>query len=180
MLQIFTTKMNTESAWSRCVHEYQERAFEVILLIAIDRWDGSQRFNDLWRLDTSTWQWTLLQPSGACHCSADVCVDKASRYSHQPHRLVWLTPVSIYWEDKTMHLHDRHACACAGQLPPARADHVATMWHYCDCGHWKDILVVHGGSSAAGLLGDIWTYDVDTNRCAVSVPWLEHSGDGCG
>ena len=55
-------------------------------------------------------------------------------------------------------------CARTGQLPPARADHVTAMWHYCDCGHWKDILVVHGGSSAAGLLGDVWTYDVDTNR----------------
>lgn len=49
-------------------------------------------------------------------------------------------------------------------LPPARADHVAVTWRYCDCGHWKDILVVHGGSSANGLLDDVWTYDVETNR----------------
>lgn len=37
----------------------------IIVIISSDRWDGSQRFNDLWRLDTSTWQWALLQPSGA-------------------------------------------------------------------------------------------------------------------
>lgn len=28
------------------------------------RWDGQQRYDDLWRLDCSTWQWQLLQPSG--------------------------------------------------------------------------------------------------------------------
>ena len=33
--------------------------------------------------------------------------------------------------------------------------------------HLQDILVVFGGSSATGLLDDVWTYDVDTNTCAV-------------
>ena len=27
----------------------------------------------------------------------------------------------------------------AGPPPPARADHTAVMWRYCDCGHWKVI-----------------------------------------
>lgn len=29
------------------------------------RWDGQQRYNDLWRLDLSTWRWQLLEPKGA-------------------------------------------------------------------------------------------------------------------
>lgn len=55
-------------------------------------------------------------------------------------------------------------CA-AGPAPPVRADHTGVVWHYCDCGHWKDILVVFGGSCGTGLLNDLWTYDVDTNTC---------------
>jgi len=47
-----------------------------------------------------------------------------------------------------------------------RADHTGVVWHYCDCGHWKDILVVFGGSCGTGLLNDLWTYDVDTSTCA--------------
>lgn len=50
----------------------------------------------------------------------------------------------------------------AGASPPPRADHSGVMWRYCDCGHWKDILVVFGGSTVDGLLNDVWLYDVDT------------------
>lgn len=51
---------------------------------------------------------------------------------------------------------------CAGAPPVHRADHSGVMWRYCDCGHWKDILVVFGGSSSEGLLNDVWLFDVDT------------------
>ena len=77
--------------------------------------------------------------------------------------MMWYMPGNALGRDNFIPAYEASCCR-TGQLPPARADHVAAMWHYCDCGHWKDILVVHGGSSAAGLLGDVWTYDVDTNR----------------
>lgn len=38
------------------------------------------------------------------------------------------------------------------------------MWHYCDDGRWKDLLVVYGGSTAGGLVGDVWLFDVAAHR----------------
>jgi hypothetical protein len=44
-------------------------------------------------------------------------------------------------------------------VPPARADHTACLWCYCDDGVWKDLLVVFGGSQGGGVGADVWLYD---------------------
>lgn len=49
------------------------------------------------------------------------------------------------------------------QLPCPRADNAMALWHYCDDGTWKDLLVVFGGSSQQGLLNDCWLFDIDTS-----------------
>lgn len=76
------------------------------------------------------------------------------------------------WDGKSRHNDLWHLDAAtwqwqvlqpAGVSPPKRADHSGVMWRYCDCGHWKDILVVFGGSCSEGLLNDVWLFDVDTD-----------------
>lgn len=57
----------------------------------------------------------------------------------------------------------------AGLQPQARSDHSCSIWHYCDDGVWKDLVVCFGGSTDRGLENDVWLLDLRWNKSAVFI-----------
>jgi hypothetical protein len=128
-------------------------------------WDGKGRFNDLHTLS--------LAPGGSgsgsssAHASgagAGACagIDGDAGISNASSSPAATSSAATAIGAGACAWHWQEVKPRSPALPPPRADHSTCLWHYCDDGVWKDLLVVFGGSTQRGVCSDLWLYDT---RC---------------
>ena len=148
-------------------------------VIVFGGWDGKHRFNDMHRLDVTTWHWTPFLPASGrapvCVMQGGLPLGPTSLHCRQSGRLVGCVCSKCDLDSRaaahavgggTQQI-EGSVCKLLSQcflsavdvVPPARADHAIAKWRYCDDGCWKDLMVCFGGSTDAGVQNDVWLFD---------------------